>query len=97
MTDALAEKTSYAYNLETNTTTVTYPSDAGGNQGTETLVYDGHGDLLSSTDPLGHKTSNTYDANHNLTSTTDPLGNIICYTRLRYAPPSRKLLLRSSS
>ena len=38
------------------------------------------GDLLSSTDPLGHTTTNTYDANHNLISTTDPLGHTTTYT-----------------
>ena len=80
VTDALSETTSYAYNLSTNTTTVTYPSDAGGNVGTATMVYDGYGDVLSSTDPLGHTTTNVYDANRNLTSVTDPLGHVTTYT-----------------
>ena len=80
VSDALGETTSYAYNLETNTTTVTYPPDASGNVGTATMVYDSYGMLLSSTDPLGHTTTNVYDANHNLTSVTDPLGHTNSYT-----------------
>jgi RHS repeat-associated protein len=78
--DALGEITRYAYNLATNTTTITYPPDASGNSGTATMVYDRMGDLLSSTDPLGHTTISTYDANHNLTSVTDPLGHTTGYT-----------------
>ena len=70
VTDAFNNTTSYAYNLATNTTTITYPD-----QGTATMVYDSYGMLLSSTDPLNHTTTNVYDANHNLISTTDPLGH----------------------
>ncbi len=80
VSDALGETTSYAYNLATNTTTVTYPHDAGGNIGTATMVYDSYGMLLSSTDPLGHTTTNVYDANHNLISVTDPLSHTNTYT-----------------
>jgi RHS repeat-associated protein len=80
VTDSLGETTSYAYNLATNSTTVTYPPDAGGNVGTATMVYDSYGMLLSSTDPLGHTTTNVYDANHNLVSVTDPLQHITTYT-----------------
>jgi RHS repeat-associated protein len=80
VTDGLGETTSYAYNLTTNTTTVTYPPDASGNVGTATMVYDGYGMLLSSTDPLGEVTTNVYDAKHNLTSVTDPLGHVNAYT-----------------
>ena len=75
VSDALGETTSYAYNLATNTTTVTYPPDANGNVGMATMIYDSYGKLLSSTDPLGNTTTNVYDANHNLISTTDPLGH----------------------
>ena len=75
VTDALNNTTSYAYDLATDTTTITYPDN-----GTATLVYNSHGDLLSSTDPLGHTTTNVYDANHNLTSVTDPLGHTTTYT-----------------
>jgi YD repeat-containing protein len=80
VTDGLGETTSYAYNLSTNTTTVTYPPDAGSNIGHATMVYDALGDLLTSTDPLNHTTTNTYDANENLLSTTDPLGHTTSYT-----------------
>jgi RHS repeat-associated protein len=70
-----AGKTSYAYDLATNTTTVTYPDS-----GTATMVYDSYGDLLSSIDPLGNITTNVYDAKHNLISVTDPLGHTSTYT-----------------
>jgi RHS repeat-associated protein len=80
VTDALGETTSYAYNLKTNTTSITYPADGGGNVGTATMVYSSAGDLLSTTDPLGHATTNTYDANRNLISVTDPMHFITCYT-----------------
>jgi RHS repeat-associated protein len=80
VSDALGETTSYAYNLATNTTTITYPPDAGGNVSTATLVYDAYGMLLSSTDPLNNTTTNVYDINHNLISVTDPLGHTTTYT-----------------
>jgi RHS repeat-associated protein len=79
-TDGLGETTSYAYNLATDTTTVTHPADATGAVGTAIMVYDGYGDLLSSTDPLGHTTTNVYDANHDVASTTDPLGHVTSYS-----------------
>jgi RHS repeat-associated protein len=75
VTNSLGQTTQYAYDLTTNTTTITYPPDASGASGKATMVYDSSGDLLSSTDPLGHTTTNTYDSNRNLISTTDPLGN----------------------
>lgn len=78
--DALGETTSYAYNLATNTTITTYPPDGSGNVGTATMVYDGQGNLLSSTDPNGLTTTNTYDATGNLLSVTDPLGKVTSYT-----------------
>jgi len=70
-----AGETSYAYNLVTNTTSVTYPD-----KGTATMVYDSYGNLLSSTDPLGNTTTNVYDTNHNLISVKDPLGNTTAYS-----------------
>ena len=72
--DALGNTTSYAYNLATNTTTLTYPDS-----GVATMVYDAYGMLLSSTDPLGLTTANVYDARHNLISVTDPLGHVNTY------------------
>ncbi len=83
VTDAAGKTTTYTYNLATNTTTVTYPTDpadGNGQPATATMVYDANGDVLSSTDPLGHTTTNTYSANFNLLSTTDPLGHTTSYT-----------------
>ena len=87
VTDGLGETTGYAYNLATNTTTITYPQYASGNVGTATLAYDNLGNLLSTTDPLGHTTTNTYDSNRNLLSVTDPLGHTTSYT---YDPNGNK-------
>jgi RHS repeat-associated protein len=70
MTDAFNNTTSYAYNLQANTTTLTYPDN-----GNATMVYDAYGMLLSSTNPFGNVTTNIYDANHKQISTTDPLGH----------------------
>jgi RHS repeat-associated protein len=78
--DALGQTTSYAYDLLTNTTTITYPPDGSGNVGTATMVYDSYGLLLSATDPLNHTITNVYDANRNLTSVTDQLGHVTKYT-----------------
>ncbi|HWB32942.1 MAG TPA: RHS repeat-associated core domain-containing protein [Acidobacteriaceae bacterium] len=80
VTDALSQTTSYAYNLATNTTTITYPADGSGHAGTATMVYDSYGMLLSSTDPNGLTTTNTYNADHNLIAVTDPIGNKTTYT-----------------
>lgn len=80
VTDALGETTSYAYDLSTNTTTITYPPDGTGAVGHATMVYDSYGMLLNSTDPLGNKTTNVYDTNHNLISTTDPMQQVTTYT-----------------
>lgn len=79
VTDATGKTTAYAYDLKTNTTTITYPADASGSVGTSTLIYDNQGDLLTSTDPLGHTTTNAYDENRNLVSVTDPLGHTTSY------------------
>src|SRR5579862_7825280 len=93
VTDALSETTSYAYNLAiaacpstpnnnlvTTSTTITYPQDSSGNVGTAAMNYNCAGDLVSSTDPLGHTTTNSYDANRNLVSVTDPMGKVTGYT-----------------
>ena len=53
VTDALGKTTSYAYNLATNTTAVTYPLDANGNPSSAVMTYDSYGMLLSTNDPLG--------------------------------------------
>jgi len=62
-TDALNETTSYAYDLTTNTTTITFPDG-----GVQTMQHDAYGKVLATTDPLNHTTTNVYDANHNLIS-----------------------------
>jgi YD repeat-containing protein len=77
--DAVGVTTTYTYDVTANTTTLTYPPDGSGNVGTATMVYDNMGDLLSSTDPLGHTNTNTYDANQSLLSRTDQLNDITCY------------------
>src|SRR5262249_23319402 len=79
VTDALGQKTSYAYDLSLNKKKITYPPDANGNVGTSVMRYDSYGMLLTSTDPLGNTTTNTYDTNHNLTSAADPLGHAMSY------------------
>jgi YD repeat-containing protein len=79
ITDAASKTTTYAYDVATRTTTITYPPDANGQVGTARLVYDAYGKLLTSTDPLNHTTTNVYDANHNLTSVTDPLNHTTTY------------------
>ena len=59
-TDALGQRTSYAYDLPARTTTITNPDD-----GVVTLVHDPRGLLLSETDPLGHTNTHIYDAARN--------------------------------
>ncbi|HEX3526937.1 MAG TPA: Ig-like domain-containing protein, partial [Thermoanaerobaculia bacterium] len=75
VTDATGKTTDYAYDLATNTTTITHPD----NTGTTTERYDANGLLLSTTDPLGRTTSYTYDANHNKRTETDALGKTTTY------------------
>jgi YD repeat-containing protein len=58
VTDSMGETTTYTYDLVANSTTITYPPDAGGNVVKATMVYDSDGDLLTSTDPLGNTTTN---------------------------------------
>ena len=95
VTDAAGNTTSYNYELSTTSTingvqvpntgvtTITYPTDpadGSGQTATATMIYDSQGDLLQSTDPLGHTTLNTYDPNRNLLWTTDPLGHTTSYS-----------------
>jgi RHS repeat-associated protein len=71
VTDAVGNKTSYRYNLLTNTTVITYPDD-----GVYRQVTDGYGSILSATDPLTRTTIFSYDSNHNLKTRTNALGHI---------------------
>ncbi|MET0645080.1 MAG: RHS repeat-associated core domain-containing protein [Pyrinomonadaceae bacterium] len=75
VTDAMGETTAYAYDLATNTTTVTHPDGAG----TTVQRHDARGLLLSETDPLGRTRSFTYDANRNKRTETDALGKTTAY------------------
>jgi RHS repeat-associated protein len=75
VTDAAGKTTGYAYDLATNTTTVTHP-DGGG---TTVQRHDANGLILSTTDPLARTTSYTYDANRNKRSETDALGKTTSY------------------
>jgi len=74
-TDAMGKTTGYAYDLATNTTTITHP-DA---NGTTVQRHDANGLLLSETDPLGRTKSFTYDANRNKKTETDALGKTTTY------------------
>ena len=74
-TDALGNTWQYAYDLTTNTTTVTNPDG-----GTIVTVSDAYGKPLSVTDPLNRTTTYTYDAAHNELTKTDPLGKTWTYT-----------------
>jgi RHS repeat-associated protein len=75
VTDAAGKTTGYAYDLATNTTTVTHPDGAG----TTVQKHDANGLILSTTDPLGHTVSYTYYANRNKRTETDALGKTTTY------------------
>ena len=75
VTDAVGNKTSYSYDLNANTTTITYPDG-----GIEVDTYDSFGDLLSQSDPLNRTTTFTYNSNHKLLTRTDALGHKTTYT-----------------
>ena len=63
-------KLSYAYDLNGEVTSMTYP----GSTGTVNRGYDAAGHLASVTDPAGHVTSFGYDPNGNVTGETFPSG-----------------------
>ncbi|HEY0173454.1 MAG TPA: RHS repeat-associated core domain-containing protein [Pyrinomonadaceae bacterium] len=75
VTDAMGKTTGYAYDLATNTTTVTHPDDGG----TTVERRDARGLLLSETDPLGRTKSFSYDSNRNKLTETDALGKTTTY------------------
>ena len=83
-TDALGHVTSYAYDELGRLTTITSPRPLGEGQGegapVTSCTYDADGDLLTTTDALGHTTTNSYDALGRLLSTTDAEGNTTRYT-----------------
>jgi RHS repeat-associated protein len=59
------------YNLANDTEQV---ADALGNL--TTYVYDARGNVLQTSDPLGHSVSMTYDTNDDVTAVTDERGNV---------------------
>ena len=76
VTDAMGKTIGYAYDLATNTTTITHPDDSG----STVKRFDGRGLLLSETDPLGRTKSYTYDTNRNKLTETDALNKTTTYT-----------------
>jgi RHS repeat-associated protein len=75
ITDAVGNTTRYAYDLTTNTTTVTNPDG-----GTVVSRYDTNGLLLSQTDPLGHTTTYTYNSARKKLTETNALNQVTTYT-----------------
>ena len=75
-TDATGKTTTYAYDLASNTTTITHPD----NTGATVQRFDANGLLLSETDPLNRTKSYTYDASRNKRTETDALGKTTSYT-----------------
>jgi RHS repeat-associated protein len=80
VTDALDNTTDYAYDLNANTTTITYPDT-----GEETLTYNDDGYLTQRVSPisdgLDQTMTFTYDKNHNLLSErNEDVGETIAYT-----------------
>jgi RHS repeat-associated protein len=67
MTDGANNKTSYAYDLADQQTSITYP-----NNKTVSRAYDASGRMQSITDWLGKTTTFGYDPDSNLTTTTFP-------------------------
>jgi RHS repeat-associated protein len=74
-TDALANVTSYVYDVAAHKTTITYPD-----HGVVSQTFDDRGFLLSETDQLGRTTTHVYDANQNEVKRTDALGEATTYT-----------------
>ena len=79
-TDPVGDKTTYAYDTIGRRTSMVSPrgNALGANPAefTTTFTYNAFGDLLTTTDPLGHTASNVYDADRNRTSATDPNGRV---------------------
>ena len=75
VSDAAGNTTRYAYDLTTNTTTVTNPDG-----GTIVSRYDSNGLLLSQTNPLGHTTTHTYNSGRKKLTETNALNQVTTYT-----------------
>jgi RHS repeat-associated protein len=74
ITDPKGNTTTYTYDQFSQRLTVT---DA---NGTTIYEYNQYGDLISETNPLGHKTTYQYDSYGNLTSMTLPDGTVETYS-----------------
>jgi RHS repeat-associated protein len=70
-TDELGHVTYYSYDAARNTTSVTQYLDAN-TPVTSSYTFNGFGEPLTVTDPLGNVTTNTYDGNGNLLTVTAP-------------------------
>lgn len=60
----------FTYNARSDRLTTTVV--VGGEQLVRTFQYDGHGNVISSTDPLGYRSQRAYDANNRLVAETPP-------------------------
>jgi RHS repeat-associated protein len=68
------ETTTITRNAQGNPIEISRPAPGGQTQTTK-HTYDAAGDIMSTTDPLGHEWTYTYDVNGDRTSETDPEGN----------------------
>ena len=85
VTDPLSNKNTYVYNGDGFKTSMVTPlgnvTGCGcASQYTASVTYDAAGDVLSTTDALGHGVGNAYDKDRNLSSTTDPDSHQTSYT-----------------
>ena len=73
--DALGTTTSYRYDSSGNVIEQLTPLNSSTNAITQ-YVYNGFGEVTSTTDALNHTTTNAYDSHGNLTSVTTPTGSV---------------------
>ncbi len=73
--------TSYTYDADSDVLTKTVSDSTGGDPSrTTSSTYNTHGQLATTTDPMGNVTSDTYDSMGNLATTTDPSGVVTAFT-----------------
>lgn len=73
-TDDLGRVTSYAYDSNSNVTSVSQQLNPS-TPVTTSYTYNSFGEVLTATDPLGNVTTNTYDTRGNLLTVTSPAPN----------------------
>jgi RHS repeat-associated protein len=73
-TDDLGRVTSYAYDSNSNVTSISQHLNPS-TPVTTSYTYNTFGEVLTATDPLGNVTTNTYDTNGNLLTVTSPAPN----------------------